>query len=94
MPIMEGGFTVKVINEHWTVFLDAANETAALAIQKAIDEHCTNIFAVSSIQPRANQGDLLDALRLAEATIVRLDKKGSAVGTLDVIRDAIKKAEA
>jgi hypothetical protein len=32
---------------------------------------------------------LLDALELAEATIVRLDRKGSAVGTLDVIRSVI-----
>lgn len=36
--------------------------------------------------------ELLEALQLAEATVERLDKVGSAVGTLDVIRAAIAKA--
>jgi hypothetical protein len=37
--------------------------------------------------------DMLEALLLAEATIERLDKMGSAVGTLDVVAAAIKKAK-
>lgn len=37
--------------------------------------------------------DMLNALLVAEATIKRLDKHGSAVGTLDVIRAAIVKAQ-
>lgn len=36
--------------------------------------------------------DLLNALELAEATIVRLNRFDSANGTLDVIRAAIAKA--
>ncbi len=37
--------------------------------------------------------EMLNALQLAEATIQRLDKHGSAVGTLQVIEAAIRKVE-
>lgn len=37
--------------------------------------------------------DLLNALEIAEATIVRLAKTDSANGTLDVVRAAIAKAK-
>lgn len=32
---------------------------------------------------------LLNACQIAEATIKRLDKNGSAIGTLDILREAI-----
>lgn len=37
--------------------------------------------------------EMYEALALAVATIERLDKKGSAVGTLDVLRAALAKAD-
>lgn len=37
--------------------------------------------------------DMYEALGLAHATILRLDKNGSAVGTLDVVRNALRTAE-
>lgn len=50
--------------------------------------------AASDAPECLDAADLIAALLLAEATIVRLDKHGSAVGTLDVIRAALAKAVA
>jgi hypothetical protein len=43
---------------------------------------------------KALVSDLVNALQLAEATIVRLERHapGSANGTLDVVREAIRRA--
>jgi len=73
--------------------------TVYLAEYQAPNRPGGEVNQPANTQARGNAGlvaaspALYEALQLAEATIMRLDKRGSALGTLDVIRSAISKAE-